>query len=29
MPKNNIRLVIFDVNQTMFNLSEIEFRFSP
>ena len=27
MPKNNIRLVIFDVNQTMFNLSEIEFRF--
>ena len=27
MPKNKIRLVIFDVNQTMFNLSEIEFRF--
>ena len=27
MPKNNIKLVIFDVNQTMFNLSEIEFRF--
>lgn len=27
MPKNKIKLFIFDVNQTIFNLSEIEFRF--